>query len=275
MSDKQIKWLILIIPTLIIGFWEYIRHEFLLPYISMELGNWLSPVIVFLATVILLVPLFQRYEQLQEQLKKEREEKAILQERERLAHELHDGIAQSLFLITVQVQQLKKQQKWKQQDWETLDKHLRQIHDDVRHSIANLKSNPAPTLYQTFKTRATELAEQFYTDTGIEVTMDLSIHESALTPKEKVELLACLQEALSNIRKHARATKVDLQFLHTPTGWTFQIIDNGKGYQGDPFQLPNRYGLKIMRDRVSSINSKLTLKREQGKTIVMITKGEP
>ena len=47
MSYKQMKWLILIIPTLTIGIWEYVRHEFLLPYISMDLGNLLAPVIVF------------------------------------------------------------------------------------------------------------------------------------------------------------------------------------------------------------------------------------
>lgn len=273
MSDKQIKWLILIIPTMIIGLWEYIRHEFLLSYISMELGNWLSPVIVFVVTMIFLVPLFQRYEQLQEQLKKEREEKAILQERERLAHELHDGIAQSLFLCTVQIKQM-KQKKEKDQEWETLDKHLRQIHDDVRHSISNLKSAPAPTLHSTFKTRVQELTDQFFADTGIEVSLDLSIQEVELSPKEKIELLACLQEALSNIRKHAHATRVDIHFYHTQKGWYFNIEDNGQGFTENPFFKPDRYGLKIMRDRVASIQGKLTFKRQQGKTILTITKGE-
>lgn len=273
MSDKQIKWLILIIPTMIIGLWEYIRHEFLLSYISMELGNWLSPLIVFFATMTFSVPLFQRYEQLQEQLKKEREEKAILQERERLAHELHDGIAQSLFLCTVQIKRM-KQKKGKDQEWETLDKHLRQIHDDVRHSISNLKSAPAPTLHSTFKTRITELTDQFYADSGIKVFLELTIKEVELTAKEKIELLACLQEGLSNIRKHAHATNVHIDFHHTEKGWSLKIEDNGQGFQENPFQKPDRYGLKIMRDRVASIQGTLTFKRQEGKTILTITKGE-
>ncbi|MEX2103784.1 MAG: sensor histidine kinase, partial [Bacilli bacterium] len=57
MSYRQIKWLILIIPTLTIGLWEYVRHQFLLPYISMELGNWLAPVIVFVVTITFLLKL--------------------------------------------------------------------------------------------------------------------------------------------------------------------------------------------------------------------------
>lgn len=44
MTYKQIKRLILILPTITIGVWEYVRHQFLLPYISMEAGNWLTPV---------------------------------------------------------------------------------------------------------------------------------------------------------------------------------------------------------------------------------------
>ncbi|WP_269431669.1 hypothetical protein [Bacillus sp. JCM 19034] len=42
MTYKQIKWLILLIPTLTSAAWEYVRHEYLLPYISMEVGNLLS-----------------------------------------------------------------------------------------------------------------------------------------------------------------------------------------------------------------------------------------
>lgn len=53
MTYKQLKWLILTIPTLTIGIWEYVRHEFLLPYISMELGNWLAPVFVLLVSLLM------------------------------------------------------------------------------------------------------------------------------------------------------------------------------------------------------------------------------
>ncbi|MGP3788041.1 hypothetical protein [Paenibacillus sp. 1A_MP2] len=43
MSYKQIKWMILLVPTFTVGLWEYIRHQFLMPYLSMDAGNWLTP----------------------------------------------------------------------------------------------------------------------------------------------------------------------------------------------------------------------------------------
>ncbi|SEA16123.1 two-component system, NarL family, nitrate/nitrite sensor histidine kinase NarQ [Thalassobacillus cyri] len=52
LSYTQIKWLILLVPAVAIGLWEYIRHEFLLPYLSMNAGNLLSPFIVLAITLL-------------------------------------------------------------------------------------------------------------------------------------------------------------------------------------------------------------------------------
>ncbi|WP_240968023.1 histidine kinase [Paenibacillus aquistagni] len=103
MTYKQIKWLILIIPTLTIGLWEYVRHEFLLPFISMELGNWLSPVFVLLVTLLFLTQLFKLIEHNQEELTRAKALQVVLEEREKIARELHDGIVQSLFFLNAQV----------------------------------------------------------------------------------------------------------------------------------------------------------------------------
>lgn len=97
MSYKQIKWMILLIPTLTVALWEYVRHRFLLPYISMDLGNWLTPVIVYVVSITLLTRLFLILERIQKELEHEREAKAAFESREKMAKELHDGIAQSLF----------------------------------------------------------------------------------------------------------------------------------------------------------------------------------
>ncbi|SFF45349.1 two-component system, NarL family, nitrate/nitrite sensor histidine kinase NarQ [Paenibacillus algorifonticola] len=59
MYYKQIKWMILFIPTFTAAIWEYVRHQFLLPYISMDLGNWLTPVLVYVVGITLLTQLFR------------------------------------------------------------------------------------------------------------------------------------------------------------------------------------------------------------------------
>ena len=72
MKYKQIKWLILITPTVTIALWEYLRHEFLLSYITMEMGNFLSPLFVFIVTLVFLRHLFSVLERMQEELRGEK-----------------------------------------------------------------------------------------------------------------------------------------------------------------------------------------------------------
>ncbi|WP_442435751.1 histidine kinase [Paenibacillus peoriae] len=67
----------------------------------MDLGNWLTPVLVYVVSITLLTQLFRILEKIQKELEIERSEKAVLEAREQLARELHDGIAQSLFLLSV------------------------------------------------------------------------------------------------------------------------------------------------------------------------------
>ncbi len=270
MTYKQIKWLILTIPTISVGLWEYIRHEYLLPYISMELGNWLTPVIVLVITLTLLVHLFVIYEKMQEDLKKERAENAVLQERERIARELHDGMAQTLFLCSVELDTL--QDKYDNPSLNRINQHLRQLHDDVRQAITNLKTSDGNSLF-SIKDKIFDLISEFKIDTGIDVTANLPLKGDQLNSKEKVELLACLQEALTNIRKHAQADKVTVSLIPSGGGWRCTIEDNGIGFDGNIFSHPDRYGLRIMQERAESIGARLEIKRQSGKTIVSIEKG--
>ena len=140
---KQIKWLILTIPTITIALWEYIRHEFLLPYISMEVGNYLSPILVFIVTLVFLRHLFSILERMQEALRLEKTKKAALIEREKLARELHDGIAQSLFLLSVKVNKFGRKNDLEQDpDFQKMKQTLQHVHEDTRQAITNLKYLP-------------------------------------------------------------------------------------------------------------------------------------
>jgi two-component system nitrate/nitrite sensor histidine kinase NarQ len=145
MTYKQIKLLILLIPTLTSATWEYVRHKYLLPYISMEVGNLLSPVIVFLVTMIVVVKLFKILEHMKEELEKEKAQKSILEERDKLSRELHDSIAQTLFLLSVKMNKLEKSEsKLKNLDlYQNVKKTVKHVHEDVRQAIFKLRQ---PTL---------------------------------------------------------------------------------------------------------------------------------
>lgn len=94
-----------------VGIWEIVRHQFLMPYISMDMGNYLTPVLVFLFSIVLLLPLFSLLERNQRELEQERAVKTAMEAREGLAKELHDGMAQSLFLLSVRIERLEQNRR--------------------------------------------------------------------------------------------------------------------------------------------------------------------
>lgn len=269
MTYRQIKWLILIIPTLTIGLWEYVRHQFLLPYISMELGNWLSPFLVFLVTITFLIKLFSILEGIQEELNKERSAKGVLLEREKIARELHDGIAQSLFLLSVKIDKLEKGNESLTKKTDTLQstrKTVHQVNEYVRQAIANLR-HPLKLDMLPWMESIHQLNADFKNETGISVAMNWTLEEDQLTTKEKVELYACIREALLNIRKHAEARRVWIMCKGNKSAWECIVEDDGKGFVKDPsFFHEGRFGTLILRERAEEMSWKLKFDRQDDKT---------
>ncbi|WP_152397642.1 sensor histidine kinase [Paenibacillus cellulositrophicus] len=271
MTYKQIKWLILTIPTLTIGIWEYVRHEFLLPYISMEFGNWLAPLLVLLVTILFLTQLFTIIEQNQEELNHAKAEKAVLEEREKIARELHDGIAQSLFFLNAQVSRM---EQMKQAEGLPLDKLKESVHrtnDYVRQAIANLRL-AADVDRNPWLQGIESLMDELRRETDLEFELQWDLPEQLLSPKEKVELLAIMREALLNIHKHADATRVRVQAMAMNMGWLCRITDNGKGFDPQTATGRNRYGMKMMRDRADHMSWLLLIERIEKETWITIAK---
>ncbi|MBE9916397.1 two-component sensor histidine kinase [Paenibacillus donghaensis] len=254
MSYKQIKWMILIVPTLTVGLWEYVRHTLLMPYLSMEAGNFLTPVFVFLISMTLLNQLFMRLEQVQEELNKERAENAALAARDLLARELHDGIAQSLFLLSVKMDRAELRQKESQErsDFEEMRKLVHEVNRYVRQAIANLRF-PTQTDEREYEDSMRSRIEHAAQEAFICPAIHWSIPDSSFSAKEKVELLACIREALLNTQKHAHADLVVVTGSGDEHSWIVRIDDNGRGAKQDPFQMKDRYGLRIMKERATEL----------------------
>ncbi|MFH5185400.1 sensor histidine kinase [Paenibacillus sp. TAB 01] len=280
---KNLKGLILIIPTLTIGLWEYIRHAFLLPYISMELGNWLAPLIVYFVTMTLLRKLFALMEQLQDELQQEKAAKAVLEEREKLAKELHDGIAQSLFLLSVQVDKLASGSVSAGRNaasitevYPSLRKTVQEVNEYVRQAIANLRYPVSPET-APWQSSLNHLIEDFSRNTEIPVKTNWNLEEQKLTLKEKVELYSTIREALLNVYKHANASQIWLRSSnHGKNGWYCAIEDDGDGFQSEPSESQSSSGLGIIiiQERARNLEWHVNIERRKTRTILEIWKGD-
>ncbi|SCY58206.1 two-component system, NarL family, nitrate/nitrite sensor histidine kinase NarQ [Paenibacillus polysaccharolyticus] len=275
MSYKQIKWMILLIPTITVGLWEYIRHQFLMPYLSMDAGNWLTPVIVYLVSVTLLSRLFLMLEGARAALEQERASKTALEARDQLARELHDGISQSLFLLSVKTDKAGRSLAGTshEQDLREIQKTVHEVNTYVRQAIAQLRYVPSPVADPEAVALQAQV-ESIVSDTVPEADIEWNLTEVSFSAKEQVELLACIREALLNVRKHAHATKVEVYTKGNASNWSVHIRDNGIGIQGDPMLFKDRYGLRITKERAEQMGWTFQLDSASGNTQMIIGKGQ-
>lgn len=283
MSYKWLKRLILWIPTVTIGLWEYVRHAILLPYVSMELGNVLAPVLVFVVTLTLLRSLFARLEQTRESLHRERVAKAAFEEREQLARELHDGISQSLFMLSVKLDRLERETSdpKAQATTQEIKSTVRRVYDDVRQQVESLHHTPLPAK-QPWLQSIHHLTAEMEQTSSIQTTVEWNVKEDAFTPKQKVELLAIMREALMNVQKHARAGRVVVRGGELPqsgiadgsaAAFYCEIEDNGIGASSALLDKQGTYGLKMMRARAEAMRWSLDVSQASPQGTIVTIRG--
>ncbi|MGD8191753.1 sensor histidine kinase [Brevibacillus ginsengisoli] len=261
MTYRLLQVLSVLVPTLLIGGFEYIRHDFLLPYMTMRTGNFYITILTFIISSLFAVWMFRTLRSINDKLAHEQAKRAVYEERERLARELHDGIAQSLFYLRVKLKQGK------------IDDALSatsSIDYDVRQAIFNLRALPDES--GTLEQRLTKWLSQWSIHTGIEVSQEYDLHEGIFTPAAQVQLFGLIQEAFTNIRKHAHAKQATLSLKATSPGeWELMITDDGCGFDADKPAGPH-YGLSMMRERADQLHAALTIgKREVGGTIIRLS----
>ncbi|MFC4769871.1 sensor histidine kinase [Effusibacillus consociatus] len=129
----------------------------------------------------------------------ERAKKALFEERERIARELHDGIAQSLFLLTVKIMKLEEDNPSSlNENLQGIRETIHRVHDDVRQAISNLRYPPSPNSLP-WTQNVQDFIHDFEKETGLSVFLQWKTDEKQLSLREKVEILACLREALMQL----------------------------------------------------------------------------
>lgn len=198
-------------------------------------------------------------------------QRAIIEERERIAREMHDGLAQLLGYVNTKAMAVRLALKngnstLAQQNLEQLEEASRQLFTDVRENILGLKTTSSTDL--DLHKIVTDYAEQFNRMSGIKVDVVLDEHiESINLPAEaELQLIRIMQEALANIRKHSESDEAWIDLSITNGSLHLTIGDQGIGFNPDSIPLGRgpHFGLTSMRERAQSIGAELNIDSEPG-----------
>jgi signal transduction histidine kinase len=183
-------------------------------------------------------------------------QRALLEERGRLAREVHDGLAQDLWYARLkqgrlaQLVQAGEQQQLAQEVMGAIDSGIAEARQTVMAMRAG--STDAPLL---------EVVKRYVEDFGDRFALDVRFAAAGAIPdlsaRVQAEVLRIVQEALNNVRKHADATVVRVDVSADEEGMRIGVTDNGKGFQTDAAS--GGFGLSSMRERAQLIGARLEL----------------
>jgi signal transduction histidine kinase len=216
-------------------------------------------------------PLFTR-QRLNEQARRramaEAEFAAILSERNRLAREIHDTMAQGLTAMSMQLQLAQIHGAGAS---EAMRQHLNSLQqlvhgslEEARNSIWNMRSQVLET--NSLAGALAGILTQMVEGSGVETEVSVAGRERRLAPRVENNLLRVGQEAITNATKHARANHIKVALSFGEEQLTLTIADNGRGF--DPSQPRLRkggFGLVGIQERATDLKGKLTINTAAGK----------
>jgi two-component system sensor histidine kinase DevS len=192
---------------------------------------------------------------------------AIVEERERIGRDLHDGIIQSIYAVGLSLEDVPDlmadepdvARQRVERAVESLDQSIR----DIRNFIFGLR----PELLEQAGLIGglAALADEFRVNSMIDIDLDtIGTTEVVLSPDQTGQLLAIAREALSNIARHSKATRGSIR-VESRDGWIrLSVADNGIGFDPDKQRGPSHQGLINMRARAAEIGGSIELHSEHG-----------
>lgn len=191
------------------------------------------------------------------------ENQATLQERNRIAREIHDSLGHAL---TAQSIQLENALLFLQSNTDRTRMFLTQAKQlgsqalkEVRQSVAALRTDPLQR--QSLEDAIASSVNEFFSLTGIKPDCTISLPHP-LTTEVSTAIYRILQEALTNIYKHSAATKVTIQLQEKAKFIHLQVEDNGKGFH--PEQNTTGFGLQGMQERTAALAGQFNLISKPG-----------
>jgi len=193
------------------------------------------------------------------------QELAALQERQRLARELHDSVSQALYGISLWAHTVRE--ALESSEPEQAEAAIEDVLILAEAGLAEMHAlifelRPESLETEGLVAALTKQVEALRARYKLTVEADL-VDEPDLSLEKKEALYRIAQEALHNIVKHARASNVILRLARQERGVLLEVCDNGKGFDPTgPF--PGHLGVRSMRERVTKIGGTLTIESAPG-----------
>jgi signal transduction histidine kinase len=194
-------------------------------------------------------------------LMKVEREAGRLTERQRLARDIHDTLAQHFTSIIMHLSAAKHGSP------EAVQSEVQQAEDAAREGLGEIRRivrdmQPEQIEKASLVEAVEELAARWSAENRVLVKMKVTGTPRALTSSAETALLRISQEAMHNINKHAQAKNVNITFSFMEDIFVMDIADDGLGF--DPSKTSNGFGLKTMRDRIEELSGILTIESERG-----------
>jgi two-component system nitrate/nitrite sensor histidine kinase NarX len=201
-------------------------------------------------------------------------ETAVAEERGFIARELHDSIAQGLAFLKIQLGLLRNDLK--SEDAVRIETTLRELDTGVHESLSDVRE-----VLVHFRTRTNDedivpalktTLQKFEHQTGLATHLEIEGDGLPLPADAQVQVLHVVQEALSNVRKHAHAREVWVEVQQSPQ-WRVEVRDDGCGFAAGGAEPDETHvGLRIMRERAQHIGATVEVESVRGSgTCVVLT----
>jgi signal transduction histidine kinase len=186
----------------------------------------------------------------------------VLEERERIGKELHDGVIQSLFAVGMSLQGLATASG----DAE-MARRLEAAVDDVDHSIRDLRNyifglRPGILADRQLDQALKEMASEFGSRSGVVTVVEVDSEAASELASRAADVVQLAREALSNVGRHGAATTCRISLRRGDTGLFLEVDDDGRGFDVDMTSWG--MGLSNLRERVESLGGVLEVESTPG-----------
>lgn len=274
---RRIQWLAVVLPALAVGLYEFLRHQWPGPLFPGWFGaGWAGNALATLVVAGVVYAFVRAFASMLQasalEVARAREQATVAMERQRIAREMHDGVAQALFYLRITLRNVSSlvaagETGKALSELRTVEEHVEDVRGRVRTTVADL-NRQAELVY--FDDAVRHTVSRTAKRLGLQAVCEAE-GSSLLPASTQKHLLAIIQEALTNAHRHGRPRRVRVSVRTHGRDLTIEVADDGVGFDPDAVPQEGHFGLMIMSERARMVGGELRVNSVPGRgTRVMV-----